>query len=134
MFDEALVVQLNPTECGCDVVAAPVPVTGTVLGAVDASLTSERVPLTLPDVVGANFTTTGRLCPAAIVVGSVNPPKLNPAPVILACEMVTGAVLAETVTVWEALLPTLTDPKLRAVGATTTVPTSDWTVMFSELL
>jgi hypothetical protein len=46
----------------------------------------------------------------------------NPAPLTLACEIVTLAVLAVTVTVCELLLPTFTAPKLSDVGLAASVP------------
>jgi hypothetical protein len=76
-------------------------------------------------------------------VGSVNPVTENPAPVTLACEIVTLAVLAVTVTVLDELLPTFTLPKLSEVGLAASVPAAaappvpiNWTVLvgFDALL
>ena len=48
-----------------------------------------RLPVGVPDVVGANTTLNDLLAPAASVRGNVRPLKLNPAPVAVACEIVT---------------------------------------------
>jgi hypothetical protein len=69
-----------------------------VVGVLEALLTSDTLPLTLPATVGANFTWNVALCPAAMVVGNVSPLTLNPAPVTFAWLMVTLAELAVTVT------------------------------------
>jgi hypothetical protein len=49
------------------------------MGELEALLVSDRFPVTLPAVVGANLTWKVALWPAARVVGRVNPLKLKPA-------------------------------------------------------
>jgi hypothetical protein len=71
--------------------AAPVPLTATVVGELDALLAIVIVPLRLPAVVGANCVLNVVLCPAFSVVGVGNPLKLNPAPPIVICEIVSDA-------------------------------------------
>lgn len=54
-------------------VKLPTPLNDTGAGAVDALLTSVRLPGKLPVVVGAKITVKVVLCPAARVVGRVKP-------------------------------------------------------------
>jgi hypothetical protein len=96
----------------------PVPERETAAGELVALLTTERLPVRLPVVVGAKATLTVVVWPAARVRGSESPLRVNPAPVKLACETVTLAVpVLDRVTVWGLLvLPTVTFPKLRLDG------------------
>lgn len=57
----------------------------------DASDVKVSVPEEVPLVVGANFTLNVKLCPAASVVGSVNPLMLNAADETPACVIFTLA-------------------------------------------
>src|SRR5712691_8216459 len=90
-----------------------------VLGELGASLTSERLPDTLPVVVGANCTLRVLDCPGGRVSGKVSPLTLKPAPVALACAMVK---LAEPELVkmrfCKPVLPASTLPKLALGGVT----------------
>src|SRR5512146_687086 len=104
------------------VVLAPVPLSATAVGELVALLAKLKLPLTVPVTVGAKFTVNDALCPAASVNGSVGPLTLKPAPVVVACEMVTLAVDAVTWTVFVLLLPTFTLPKLSDVGWAVFVP------------
>jgi len=116
--------------------SAPVPLKATVAVELEALLTSVRLPLTAPEVVGANFTENEALCPAARVSGRVSPLTVKPV-VAFACEIVTAAVLAFTVTVCDELLPTFTDPKLNELELSESVPTAGAelvTVIFSAAL
>jgi hypothetical protein len=106
------------------VAVAPVPESDNVVGVFEALLATDTLPDTVPAAVGANFTWKVALCPAATVIGNVRPLTLYPAPVTFACEMVTLAVLAVRVTVFDTLLPTFTLPKLREVGLAASVPTA----------
>ena len=96
----------------------PVPERETVAGELVALLTTERLPVTVPVVVGAKATLTVVVWPAARVRGSESPLRVNPVPVKLACETVTLAVpVLDRVTVWGLLvLPTVTFPKLKLDG------------------
>ena len=100
----------------CPTGFTPVPVRETASGEFEALLATDSVPVVLPAAVGANFTVNVALWPAARVAGRVGPETVRPLPVTVALEMLTLALAAVTVTVCEALLPTLTDPKLREVG------------------
>ena len=57
----------------------------------DASDVKVSVPEEVPLVLGANFTLNVKLCPAASVVGSVNPLTLNAADETPACVIFTLA-------------------------------------------
>ncbi len=84
-----------------------------------ALLTSERLPDTLPVVVGANCTLRVLDCPGGRVSGKVSPLMVKPAPVALACAMVKLAV-PELVKVrfCRPVLPTSTLPRLMLGGVT----------------
>ena len=99
--------------CGC----MPVPPSAIVVGEFVALLTTLRLPVALPAVAGAKLTVRVKLCPAARVMAPEHPLKVNPAPLMEACEMVTLPVpLFITVIVCEALLPTSALPKLRLLA------------------
>src|SRR5713101_478483 len=96
-------------------------------------LTRERLPLTLPLDCGAKITLKLALCPAARVSG--RPLRLNPDPVIAACETVRfdPPELPKTSNC-VALLPTGTLPKLMLDGLTVicAVDTSEYRRTFSR--
>lgn len=96
----------------------PVPVNAMDMGEFGASLEIEIFPLAFPTDVGENFAMKLMLCPGCMVCPAGDPLIVNPAPVTLACEIIT---LAEPVFVrlTEAvpLVPTPTFPKLTADGA-----------------
>src|SRR2546425_3321327 len=97
----------------------PVPLNAMAEGELGASLTSERLPVTLPALVGAKATLKLVLCPALRVSGTVRPVMLKPFPEGVACEMVTLPVPELIrVMVCELRVPTATSPKL-ALGGTT---------------
>jgi len=99
----------------------PVPLKATVAVEFDALLTSDRLPFTVLDDVGVKLTLSEVLCPAARVSGKAIPLRENDE-VTFACEIMTGAALAVSVTVCDAVLPTLTDPKLKELELTASVP------------
>jgi len=70
----------------------PVPLNAMVEWELEASLTSERLPVTLPALAGAKATLKLVLCPALRVSGTVRPVMLKPFPEGVAWEMVTLAV------------------------------------------
>ncbi len=72
----------------------------------DALLAMARLPLTLPLDDGAKLTLNVVLCPALRVRGRLNPLTLKPAPLAVACAIVT-LVPPELVSVadWVRLLP-----------------------------
>jgi hypothetical protein len=114
--------QFNVTEGGVALEdAVPVPFSATVAVEFEALLTTDKLPLTVPAVVGVNFTENEALLPAATVSGRVCPLTVKPAAGFTAV-IVTDAVPAVTVSVCEALLPTDTEPKLSEPGLTVSVP------------
>jgi hypothetical protein len=62
------------------VALTPVPERGTVVGESGASLTMERLPVTLPAPVGANATLKVDVCPGLKGIGKVSPVVLKPEP------------------------------------------------------
>jgi hypothetical protein len=97
---------------------APVPLTGTIVGEPGAVSAIETLPETFPVTAGANCTSNVALAPALSVCGKT-PLTVIPAPVGVTPETVMIPVLEfVTVTFCEALLPTLTLPKLNDSGAT----------------
>src|SRR3989441_843316 len=108
----------------------PVPLNAMVEGELGASLTSERLPVTLPALAGAKATLKLVLCPALRDSGTVRPVMLKPFPEGVACEMVTLAVPELIrVMVWELRVPTATSPKLALGGTTESCGWSGWTPM-----
>ena len=67
----------------------PVPESDTVAGELVALLAIEMLPVTLPDEVGAKMALKAVLCPAVRVRGNDSPLILKPAPLTVACEIVT---------------------------------------------
>lgn len=110
--------QVNPTLCG---VVPPVPVNAAV-GLVEAVVTKLNVAEAVPDSCGAKVKVTGALWPAAKVSGNVIPPRRNSELLIDPEEIVTLDPLALIVPDWVDVLPTVTVPKLAAVGASVNWP------------
>ena len=100
---------------GAKVTALPlVEITSGELG---ASLASEIDPVTFPVELGANTILNVVLCPAAMLIGTVRPEVLNPAPATLALEIVTVPVPGFcNVIVCELLDPVATPGKLALIG------------------
>ncbi len=67
-----------------DADATPFPVSDTVAGELLASLTTETLPLALPELAGLNTTPKDAVCPAVRVSGRERPLILKPVPVALA--------------------------------------------------
>jgi hypothetical protein len=113
IFDEVLATQVNVT----DAALVPVAESDATVGESLALLVTDSVPVTLPAVVGAKVTLKVAFCPEARVVGKAGPLKLNPDPVVLACETVTlPPPVFVTSTGKILVLPKVTSPKLRLVG------------------
>jgi hypothetical protein len=74
-------------------------------------------PLVLPATLGVKRMLKVMLCPLFRLRGKLRPYKLNPAPVMVACEIVT-VEFPELVNVscWVRLLPTWMLPKLKLRG------------------
>ena len=82
-----------------------------------ASETTESVPLTEPEPVGANVAVNVTLWFGVRVIGNVNPLIEKAAPDILACEIVTEELpVLVNVSDKFVLLPTWTLPNARLVG------------------
>lgn len=106
------VLALNP---GAEI--TPLPVAEIASGELGALLSSEMEPVTFPTELGANTTLKVVFCPGAMLIGTVSPEVLKPAPVTLALEIVTLAVpLFCSVIVCELLKPAATPGKLAVVG------------------
>jgi len=69
--------------------ATPAPDKGMVSVELEAFEVMVTLPLALAADAGVNMTVKLALCPAVSVSGAVIPLKLNPVPVIAACEIVT---------------------------------------------
>lgn len=83
----------------------------------------DTLPVALPGVVGANFAVTEVFSPALIVIGTVNPLMLKPAPDAFAAEIVTLAVpVFVKVTGTDPLLPSIRLPKLMLAGLAESAP------------
>lgn len=98
----------------------PDPDKGTVMVRLDNLLMNEMLPPTLPADFGVKVTFRVKLCPGVSVSGSDNPVKPNPAPVTVACEMLSFE-FAEfvSVSVEVLVLLTCTLPKLMLTGLAT---------------
>jgi hypothetical protein len=100
---------------GADVTALPF--VEIASGEFGASLTREIDPVALPAELGANTMLKVVLCPAPMLMGTVRPEVLNPAPATLALEIVTAPVpgFCSTI-VCELLEPVATPGKLALMG------------------
>jgi hypothetical protein len=99
--------------CGC----TPVPESAITSGELAALLTTVKLPARLPVAVGANATRKEVDWPAARLKGSPSAALLNPAPLSVICEMETLEFpVFEIVTVFTALVPVVTLPKLSDAG------------------
>ena len=93
------------------------PLSAIVIGEFGALLTTEMLPVALPEAFGANAALIVADCPAVSVKGVVTPEMLNPVPVTFTCETVTLAEpLFFKVIVCEFVLPTPVFPKFSLVG------------------
>ena len=90
-----------------------------MVGDVGALLTNDRLPVTLPEVEGANATVIAPEPPAATVIGNDRPLVLKPDPVTFAAVMDRLALpVFETVSDFCALPFIATLPKVRLPGVT----------------
>ncbi len=101
----------------------PVPESGILRGELDALETTLNVPLTAPALVGAKAAVKVTLWLAARVTGRFSPLTEKPAPLGVACEIVTVAVpVLVKVSDLLLLLPTCTLPNARLAGLGLRVP------------
>ena len=97
--------------------AVPVPESETVKVELEALETTVMPPLTLTADCGVNTALKGTLAPGLSTNGTLSPLMLNPAPVAVACEIVTldpPVLVSESVKV--KLRPTWALPKARLAG------------------
>jgi hypothetical protein len=85
-------------------------------------LTNESVAVAVPDTCGRNVTVNGIDCPAASVVGIEIPLNTNSVLVLVTEERVTDEPLAVSVPLKTAFEPSVTLPKLNAVGVNDNCP------------
>jgi hypothetical protein len=109
---EVLGVQERLTLCGVDAVPDPVKVSS--VGVLAALLVRAMFPDAAPLARGVKVKVNAAPWPAAIVLGSANPPRLNSGLVVVAAEMVTLDPVAVRVAVKVLLAPTVTMPKFKA--------------------
>ena len=132
--------RLEGLAVNCTEAATPVPLNAIVPGELDALLTSEMLPVTLPADCGSNCALNVMLCPGGSVTGTESPPMVKPAPETWACEIVRLA-LPEFVKrmVCELVVPSDTLPKLTLLGFMLICPLWDpaplpLSATFTELL
>lgn len=100
----------------------PVPVRAIIRVGLVAVLVMVIEPATAPGVVGANWAVNDVVCPAPKFNGRASPLTLNPAPLALACEIVTFVLpVFVSVTVCGLELPTTTLLKAMLPGFATNV-------------
>lgn len=107
----------------CPAAATPVPDKGIVSVGFVASDVKVTLPLEAAAVCGAKVTVKVVVFPAANVLGVVIPLKLNPVPLMLACEMVTllpPVFVMVAVTV--CCVPTVTLPRASLEGLLASCP------------
>ena len=98
--------------------AMPMPLVAIANGELGASLTTEIEPVAFPADVGANTTLKAAFWPAAMLIGSVRPDVLNPAPVTFALEIITLVFPPFcSVMVCEFLEPAATSENRALIGA-----------------
>jgi hypothetical protein len=103
----------------CPAWGAPVPLRAIAVGEVGALLTNDKLPVTLPDAVGAKLTVMVPDPPAATRMGRETPKVPNPEPVMFMAVMERAALPAlEIVNDCFPVLPTLTLPNARLLGST----------------
>ncbi len=88
----------------------------------EALLAKVRLADVVPEACGAKVTVNGAELPAAMVTGSEIPLSANSVLLKLADDTVTLAPVAVSVPLLAKLVPTVTLPKLRLVGARASCP------------
>ena len=95
----------------------PVPLSAIDIGEFGALLTTEMLPVELPEVVGLYEAVIVCVCPEVRVNGVVTPEMLKPVPLTFTCETVKLAEpLLVRVIVWLFVLPTFVLPKFSLFG------------------
>jgi hypothetical protein len=109
--------QLDGVAVSVELVAVPVPDNAIATGEFGALLTTNRLPLKVAAVSGANCAVKVLLCPAPIVSGVVTPVMLNPVPLAVTWLTVKLAVpVFVNVIVCVFVCPSMTLPKLTVAG------------------
>ena len=111
----------SSTECGC-AAAAPVPVTASVIGELDALVPNETLAVAAPLDCGLNVRVNDAVPPEAMVTGKGGP--INPNSPLLIAAVLTVTLPPVALRVADKLLlePTATLPKPKEVGLTLSVP------------
>jgi hypothetical protein len=117
---EVLGIQLRLT--ACDAAAVPDPVKVSVTNVFAALLAREMVPDAVPVLCGLKVRLNDALWPTAMVLGRVNPLRLNSALVEVAEEMVTFDPVAVRVAVTLLLEPTARLPKFKVLALEVNCP------------
>ena len=115
-----LAFQFRATLCGRG--AVPFPVRDWKVGVLEALLAKLKLADAVPEACGVKVRMNGAELPAAIVTGSEMPLSANSGLLKLADDTVTLAPVAVSVPLWAKLVPTVTLPKLRLVGAKASCP------------
>jgi hypothetical protein len=103
----------------CPAWGAPVPLRAIAVGEVAALLTNDKLPVTLPDAVGAKLTVMVPDPPAATFMGRETPMVPNPEPVMFMAVTERDALpVFEMVNDCFPVLPTLTLPNAKLPGST----------------
>lgn len=106
--------------------ATPIPDNEIVEGAVPASLSTERVPETMPSAFGAKFNVIVTVWPTGMLSGKVTPVMLKRSPVKVRLVTWMGAVPEfVSVNVWDMLVSTATFPKMRLVALAVSLEDAD---------
>ena len=122
-------VKLVGVTVNCGVLEAPVPVSDTFCGLLEAESVSVSVPVRVPPAVGVKVTLTVQLAPAARLLPQLLVCEKSPL-VVMELNVTAPAVSLVAVTVWAALLaPTFCEANVRLVGVTESAGCAPLTLM-----
>ena len=122
-------VKLVGVTVNCGELEAPVPVSDTFCGLLEAESVSVSVPVRVPPAVGVKVTLTVQLAPAARLLPQLLLCEKSPF-VVMELNVTAPAVSLVAVTVFAALLvPTFCDANVRLVGVTETAGCAPLTFM-----
>ena len=122
-------VKLLGVTVNCGVLEAPVPVSDTFCGLLEAESVRVSVPVRVPPAVGVKVTLTVQLAPAARLLPQLLLCEKSPL-VVMELNVTAPAVSLVAVTVLAALLlPTFCEANVRLVGVTETAGCAPLTLM-----
>ena len=122
-------VKLVGVTVNCGELEAPVPVSDTFCGLLEAESVSVSVPVRVPPAVGVKVTLTVQLAPAARLPPQLLVCEKSPL-VVMELNVTAPAVSLVAVTVWAALLaPTFCEANVRLVGVTESAGCAPLTLM-----